>query len=76
MTASEAYEELESAIWRTDPSTLDAVRTVLAAADTYAATVTAEALAAIDHQRGCPVTAARRQSLIKGDGKHYGSTVT
>ena len=36
MTADDAREELEAAIWGTDPASLGAVRAVLAAADRYA----------------------------------------
>ena len=43
MTADDAREELEAAIWGTDPASLGAVRAVLAAADKYATAAAAEA---------------------------------
>jgi hypothetical protein len=73
MTAAEAREELESAIWRTDPASLTAVRMVLAAADRYAAAVMWEALTRIEHD--CSTVATRRAALIAGDGKNYGATL-
>jgi hypothetical protein len=76
MTADDAREQLESAIWQTDPPSIYHVRAILAAADNYAATVTAEALAGIDHEHGCRITEVRQAALLAGDGKHYGSTVT
>ena len=42
MTAAEAREELETAIWRTDPASLAAVHAVLAAADRYARALAAD----------------------------------
>ena len=42
MTAADAYEELEAAVWRTDPGSLAAVRAVLAAAEHYAELVARE----------------------------------
>jgi hypothetical protein len=74
VTGADAREELESALWRTDPSSIQAVHAVLHAADTYAFTVTAEILARVEHRCGCSVTAARQEALIAGDGKHYGGT--
>jgi hypothetical protein len=71
MTADDAREELESAIWRTDPASPSAVAAVLAAADRYATAVAAERLDAIERSRRI---AARRAALIAGDGKHYGRT--
>lgn len=73
MTAAEAREELEAAIWRTDPSSLYWVRMILEAADRYAAAVTAETLAGIEHD--CSTVATRRAAIIAGDGKHYGATL-
>ena len=45
MTAADAREELESAIWRIDPASIVAVVAVLAAADRYAEAVADERIA-------------------------------
>lgn len=52
--ADEAREELEAAIWRTDPASLSAVRTILAAADRYAELAADERIAGrvTDRTRG------------------------
>jgi hypothetical protein len=73
MTAAEAREELEAAIWRTDPSSLQATHAVLTAADAYAAAAVTEALARIEHD--CSTVATRRAALTAGDGKNYGATL-
>jgi hypothetical protein len=66
MTPGQAREELESAIWQTDPASLRAVRAVLAAADRYAIAVTEE-----HDRRAAALIASHRQDLIV-DG--YGRT--
>ena len=66
MTPGEAREELESAIWRTDPASLGAVRAVLAAADAYALAVFTE-----PGHHAASLIASHRQDLIT-DG--YGRT--
>jgi hypothetical protein len=73
VTAAEAREELESAIWRTDPASMATVRLVLEAADRYADAVTAETLTQIEHD--CSTVATRRAALTAGDGKNYGATL-
>jgi hypothetical protein len=79
MNTADAREELESAIWRTDPASLSAVRAVMAAAERYATAVTAETLDRIDRDRRTAarrdhIIASRRAALIEDDGKHYGET--
>lgn len=69
--AADAREELEAAIWHTDPASLGAVRQVLAAADRYATAAASEAVDAIKRDR---VITLRRAALIADDGKHYGRT--
>lgn len=71
MTADDAREELEAAIWGTDPASLGAVRAVLAAADKYATAAAAEAVDAFDRDHA---VAIRRADLIASDGKRYGRT--
>ena len=68
-TRGQAREELESAIWQTDPASLGAVRAVLAAADAYALAVTEE-----HDRRAASLIASHRADLIAGDGKHYRRT--
>ena len=68
MTAADAREELEAAIWATDPATLGTMRYVLTAADRYAKAYAAETLEAFKRD----TITGRRAALIEGDGKHYG----
>jgi hypothetical protein len=71
MTAAEAREELESAIWRTGPASLQAMQAVLDAADRYAAAFASDMLDELERDRR---TNARR-ALIAGDSENYGSTL-
>jgi hypothetical protein len=66
MTPAEAREELESAIWRTDPASLKAVHAVLAAADRYALAVADE-----PDRRAADLIAGRRQDLIVDGSRQY-----
>jgi hypothetical protein len=70
MTPGEAREELESAIWQTDPASLGAVRAVLAAADTYALAVTEEH----DHRAASLIASHRQDLIVAGYGRHHRGT--
>ena len=69
MTADDAREELEAAIWGTDPASLGAVHAVLAAADRYAELVADERIAGrvFDRTRGAERLAAAVADIADHD---------